>query len=127
MVTIHFESVAPELANRVSAGATLDEAARALRVNTNTARAWLRKGRAGEARYATFAAQVDDAKAAQVAPKESAAMTRDEWEGLLAEAIRSGSIPAMKLWADTHPITDEPPADPFSEFDALAEQRKQRG
>jgi hypothetical protein len=127
MVTAkRFEQVAPELCERVAAGASFADACHALEVKTNTARAWLRKGRTDpEGLYGRFAAGIDAAKAAQAVVSEAAgAMTLEEWEAHLAAAVRAGSVPAMKLFADTHRQEAPERADPFAEFDELAERRR---
>jgi len=120
VTVLQFERVAPDLAERVAAGATVEDACRAANVKVNTARSWLRKGRTDPAgKYGPFAAAIDTAKSAQVVPtaREATAMSRAEWETHLAEAIRSGSVQAMRLWFAAHPLPQEKPADAFAEFD----------
>ena len=120
-----FDTVAPLLCDAIESGATIEDACRAQDVKVATIRTWLSKGRAEPSgRYGDFAAKIDAGRAAQVVPSSTDGLTRAEWEELIAKAARAGSVPAMKLWSDTH--HDEPdavPADPFREFDELAARR----
>jgi hypothetical protein len=126
-----FEQVAPKLARAVKAGASFDEACQKHGVNVHTAQTWLRNGRRDpEGRYGTFAAAVDAAKSSRAAakvPPSSEGLTRDEYERLLAEAARAGSVPALKLWADTHPTEGQAaPGDALSFLDELLQDRRGR-
>jgi transposase len=120
-----FESVKDELLASVRAGATLDEACRAAGVNVHTARSWLSRGRkAPTGRYGRFASEVDATRQLQRLPRHSElrALTPHELEGLLAEKVRAGSVPAMRLWVDLHRTEFEQQqegvsGDPFAEFD----------
>jgi|ERR1035437_1274875 transposase len=119
-----FESVKDALIASVRSGLSVEEAARGEGVNVHTVRSWLAKGRkAPQGRYGRFASEVDAMRSLQRLPDRSElrALTREELEGLLAEKVRAGSVPAMRLWADLHRAEFERgegvPDDPFSEFD----------
>ncbi|HVA03484.1 MAG TPA: hypothetical protein VMU64_07000 [Acidimicrobiales bacterium] len=128
-MTVHFDQVAPKLAELVAAGASFDSACDSVGVSPNTGRSWLRKGRRDpDGRYGALAAAIDACRAAQVVALDGgAAMTLEEWEVHLAEAIRAGSVPAMKLYAETHRESEPARVDPFAEFDELAQRRKDKG
>lgn len=115
-----FEDVKDALIAAVRDGATVDEATRSVGVNVNTARSWLAKGRKDpQGRYGRFASEVDALRNLRRLPSRSElqAMTRDELEGLLAERVRAGSVPAMALWVKLHRGEFEGMAeDPFAEF-----------
>jgi hypothetical protein len=117
-----FESVRDGLAESVRAGCSIDEAARQHGVNVHTVRSWLARGRKdAEGRYGGFAAAVDAVRGLRRLPARSelGAMSLGELEGLLAEKIRAGSVPAMQLWVRLHPQDQQGQAatDPFSAFD----------
>jgi len=73
--------------------------------------------------YYDFARAIDDAR--QDAQEKRGAMTRVEFDLCLAQAIRRGSIQAMKLWAELNVDTSSPPAE-VDEFDELREKRARR-
>ena len=118
-----FESVKEALLASVRAGATVDEAARHEGVKVNTVRTWLAKGRKEpQGRYGRFASEVDATRQLQRLPQRSELQefTYEELERLLAEKIRAGSVPAMRLWVDLHRAEferSEQADDPFAEFD----------
>jgi transposase len=120
-----FESVKDGMVALVRSGLSVDEAASREGVNIHTVRSWLSKGRKEpQGRYGRFASEVDAMRSLQTLPDRSklGAFTRDELERLLAEKIRAGSVPAMRLWVDLHRAEFEPGEgiadDPFAEFDS---------
>jgi transposase-like protein len=126
-----FEKVAPKLLEAVKAGATVAEGCRKLDISPHTVRSWLANGRRDrEGRYGEFAGAIDAAKRSKhavVPASPSDGLSREEWERLLAEAVRAGSVPAMKLWADTHPVDGQAgPVDPLAFLDQLVQQRRQQ-
>lgn len=116
-----FEAAREGLLASVRAGLTVDEAARLAGVRVNTVRSWLSRGRkAPEGPYGRFAAEIDASRELKRLPARSELLTRDELEGLLAEKVRAGSVPAMRLWVDLHRAEfeqGEKVDDPFAEFD----------
>lgn len=111
--------MAAPLLEAVRAGATLDGACRTLGVNVRTARDWAHRGRkAPEGRYGAFARDLDAVRDGRRLPAPAArrTLTREEWDGCLAEAVRAGSVQAMKLWVETRG-GEGSPADEFAEFD----------
>jgi transposase len=119
-----FEKFKDELLAAVRSGASLDEAARGAGVNVHTVRSWLSRGRkAPTGTYGRFASEVDATRQLQRLPQRSElrSLSREELEGILAEKVRAGSVPAMRLWADLHRADFEPQEgvsdDPFIEFD----------
>lgn len=113
------------LLERFSAGLSLPEAARAVGVNEKTLKGWLTRGRheaAGD--YAVFAEAVDAARAD--AEQRPGPMTAEEFQAKLDEAVRAGSVQAMKLWNDRESRQAEPPAKPASKIASLAEARQRR-
>ncbi len=110
----------------VSAGCSIDEGARLAGRPVGSVRRWLTAGRKHpDGVHGVFARQVDEARAAQRLPDRATlrALTRDELEGLLAEKVRAGSVPAMRLWVDLHRAEFEQGEDPFAEFDPAARLR----
>jgi hypothetical protein len=120
------------------AGVPLTETSRHVGVGIKTIEGWLRRGRQpqeGDELYVEFVSDVEQARE----EFERAGLTRDEFDKHLATAVRSGSVQAMKLWADLH-IKSKPedPADdgdqgkdqdPFTALereDELAQQREKK-
>ena len=113
-----FEASQNDLLEAVQASATVDEAAKTLGLSVNTVRSWLSRGRkAPDGPYGTFARQLDEIRSARRLPDraERGSLTREEWEGCLAESVRAGNVQAMRLWHDTH-IAEGERDDPFAEF-----------
>ena len=113
----------------LAAGCTLREAAEASGLRFETVRTWLKRGRKEDSgAYADFADQVDEAR-------ERAArrpLDRDEWEELVGQAARKGSVAALKLWHEVHrddpAEDDEEPGelDILDELDQVAAARARR-
>jgi transposase-like protein len=101
----------------VRAGATIEEAARGSGRPVNTVRRWLQEGRKGGPNE-EFALAVDAARESQKVDFGDDPMTLDEVEQVLAKAIRSQSIPAVRIWLQLHPPEDglSEDDDPFAEF-----------
>ena len=107
-------------------GTTLPDACQRAGVRVKTAEGWLARGRREtEGRYATFAADVDQARHAAA----QATLTREEFEKHLAKAVRGGSFQALKLWWEIHGKQRPPSGDedePDDPFDALGAGEKQK-
>lgn len=113
------------LLERFSAGLSLPEAARAVGVNEKTLKGWLTRGRREDiGAYGEFAVAVDAARAD--AEQRPAPMTAEEFQAKLDEAVRAGSVQAMKLWNDRESRQVEPPAKPASKIASLADARQRR-
>jgi hypothetical protein len=85
------------LLERFAAGLSLPDAARAVGVNAKTLKGWLTRGRAeADGDYAVFAEAVNGAR--QAAEDRPEPMTVEEFQAKLDEAVRAGSVQAMKLW-----------------------------
>lgn len=108
-----------QIIEAVRAGASIDDAARQAGKAVGTVRRWLTEGRKHPSgKWSEFARVVDEARAAQRVEFGGEPMTHGEVERILTDAIRNGSLQAVKLWLALHsqdagPATD----DPFSEFD----------
>jgi hypothetical protein len=102
----------------VRCGASIDEAARQAGRSVATVRRWLTEGRKQDGKHGDFARAVDEARAAQRVVFGDGPMSYVEVERVLTDAIRRGSMPAVKMWLGLHP-QDVPQAvdDPFAEFD----------
>jgi transposase-like protein len=105
-----FDNTSGEIVASISAGATIDEAARQVDVAVASVRRWLRDGRKDpEGRYAAFAAAVDGArgerKQAERALKDGP-LTGDEADLLIARAARKGSVPALRLWFEQRAVDE---------------------
>jgi tellurite resistance protein len=108
-----------QIAEAVRAGATIDEAARVAGANVHSVRRWLTAGRRGDAKHAEFARKVDEARSERREAERAldGAVTLAEADGVLAAAVRRGSIPALKLWYDRHDRHAQPAEDEFSWLD----------
>ncbi len=92
------EEVRVGILARVSAGASIPDAARAGDVDPSTVKRWLARGRRDQTGdYSEFATAVSDARRrhAELPPPMSA----DEFRQRLDAAVRAGSVSAMKLWS----------------------------
>jgi transposase-like protein len=100
----------------VRGGASIEEAARSAGRPVNTVRRWLKEGRKGGPNE-EFARLVDEAREAQRFELDGP-MSLGEVERVLARAIRSQSIPAVRIWLQLHPPGElvEGEDDPFAEF-----------
>jgi hypothetical protein len=114
-----FDDIAPRVLEAVRGGATVDEAAKLAEIPVKTVHSWATRGRKdAEGRYGAFARDLDATRAARRLPTSAdrGALTREEWEACVAQAVRAGNVQAMKLWADTHGAEGDGD-DPFAEFD----------
>lgn len=112
---------------RVAAGVSLADASRAANLREKTVKQWITRGRretSGE--YSEFVDAVEQARSE--AKGRPGPLTPEEFELRLSQAVRAGSVQAMKLWADLHRRTpdecDEPTA--ADEFDQIKETRRGR-
>ena len=122
------EAARARLVARIELGASLADAALASGVRPDTARSWLKRGRAEDAGpYASFAAAVDKARAAARPGRGSVPDEREVLE-LLSRAARAGSVPALRELLRWHRERRRPLADghPLDELDELARRRGDR-
>jgi IS30 family transposase len=114
------------LIQRFEAGATMPDAARALGLRAATVREWLRRGkREDEGPYADFAVAFE---AARQRRDEQPPMSRAEFQQHLDRAVRSGSVAAMKLWAEIDREKRQPVQPKTgSKIADLAERRRAQG
>ncbi len=123
----------------VAEGRTLAEGAARARVSLNTVKSWITRGRREDIGiYADFARAIEAARAARGGRRGRAArvpqtpvsetpiapvpMSPEEFRRCLEGAVRAGSPPAMKLWADRFLVAEEPER-PTSAITRLAERR----
>ncbi len=102
-------------------GASVADAARSLHIGSRTVQRWLAKGRnQPQSRYASFAATVDQIRAARRMPTPAAAGEMGEYELFVrvSEACRAGSVQALRLyWRMLRARPDrEPPRKPTEEL-----------
>lgn len=91
--------VRARIAARVELGASLRDAAQAVGVKYETARGWLRRGRREEeGRYREFATAIEEAREKAAARPEP--MDEAELREHVEQAVRAGSVQAMKVWLD---------------------------
>lgn len=113
---------------RISAGASIEDACREVGLSTRTFKKWKAKAKAGDVEYAEFFTAVEQARRdVQDRPDP---MDEDELLRVVSKAARAGSVQAMKLrWemlcAARNPEGEEDePADPLDELeDELAAKR----
>lgn len=111
----------------IANGLTLEDAARAAGVGTQTVKTWLRRGRKEESgEFAEFARAVTESRD-KALPEP---LTEDEHRRLVSAIARKGSVQALKLYweiiladRDANETEDEQPADPLAGVDELAERR----
>jgi hypothetical protein len=96
------------LLEAVAAGAPLTTTS----IPASTVRSWRRRDPEFARRYA-------GAQAAAATRTPSTPLELGEWERLLARACRRGSVAALRLWRETHPVTAAAP-----EHDELARLRE---
>jgi hypothetical protein len=114
------------LIERTAAGVSLLDAARAVGVREATVKSWVTRGRRErEGDYAEFVAALDAAR--DEARGRPGPLTREEFELRLAEAVRGGSVQAMKRWAELHLAGEDAPQESPDEFDELKSRRATRG
>lgn len=114
------------LLERICAGVSTKDAAKAVGVREKTVKGWLTKGRreaSGE--YAEFVQAVEEARAAAADRPEP--MDEDELAREVSQMVRSGSVQAAKLRWEMLQAQREPeaPAE-VDEFDELRERRARR-
>jgi transposase-like protein len=108
--------------DKVGAGASIPEAARAAGVGTDTLKRWLTRGRREDiGPFSDFEAAVVEAReAVRQAP---APMSPEEFRQHLDRSVRAGSVQAMKLWADRFLVADDPVVEqPVSAITRLAQR-----
>ena len=111
------------LIERTAAGVSLPDASRAVGIREATVKSWITRGHSeSEGEYTEFVAALDAARAE--AHDRPGPLTREEFDLRLSEAVRGGSVQAMKLWAELHLADEEPPKEPADEFDELKARRR---
>jgi hypothetical protein len=107
---------------RTAAGLSLPDAARAVGVREATVKSWVTRGRREEdGEYAEFVIALDAAR--EEAQARPGPLTPEEFDLRLSEAVRGGSVQAMKLWAELHLAGEEAPQEPADGFDELKARR----
>jgi len=118
-------AVRGDLVARAAAGASLADASRAVGLRLNTVKAWISRGRReADGPYFAFVADLDAAR--RVASERPEPLTAEQFRGHLDDAVRAGSVAAMKLWSALY-LDDEPEevtTDDLSELDDLARRRR---
>ena len=111
---------------RIEIGVSYTDAATAAGVKPATAKSWLGKGRREKkGAYAEFAKAVESAR--KTAEDRPAAMSTQEFRGEVEQAIRGGSVQAMKLWGDLFLEPDPEPEEAApSKIAELAEHRRRK-
>ena len=113
------------LLERIAAGVSLSDAARAAEVREATVKGWLTRGRReASGDYSDFARRVDEARAA--AEERPEPMGTDELAIVVSEMVRKGSVQAAKLRWEMLRGADEEPEAPADEFDELKARRARR-
>jgi transposase-like protein len=121
-----FERLNAVVLESLLAGASVADTAVEHGVAARTIERWLSKGRENpDSKYGPFAAAVDEQRAEREIPTE--AMTAAEFRQSIDNAVRKGSIPAMRLWSELYlgEVRDEP-EDTTSKIASLAERRRAR-
>jgi hypothetical protein len=91
-------TICSSIAERVRAGVSLADAARAESVDPRTVRGWLQRGRQeGAGPYFDFAVFVDVARA-EAEEAAGGPLTEAEARQILEDQIRGGSLRAIELW-----------------------------
>lgn len=120
-----FERLNQAVLESLLAGVSVADAAVEHGVAARTIERWLSKGRENpDGKYGAFAAAVDEQRAEREVP--TGAMTGAEFRQSIDNAVRKGSIPAMRLWSELYLGEErEEPAD-TSKIASLAERRRAR-
>src|SRR5665811_1340181 len=101
MAAAAFERLNGPVLESLLAGASVADAASKHGVAARTVERWIARGRKEpDSKYGPFASAVDDQRAERELPTE--AMTGAEFRQAIDGAVRSGSIPAMRLWAELY-------------------------
>jgi transposase len=102
-------------------GRNVEQAAADVGVNPSTVARWAARGRAGaDAAAEGFAERFDAIRCG-----DGGRLTEDDVVRALEQAIRKGSVTAIRIWLDRFGEGAEPPAVP-DEFDELKARRAQR-
>jgi transposase-like protein len=125
-----FERCGRDVLAALLAGATVEDAAREHGVGPRTVARWLARGREEPgSRFGGFTIAYDAAQERRRGVGRGR-MTSEEFHDHLDQAVRAGSIQAMKLWAELHLVDREEAAqgddDPLVEVDEIARRRRQR-
>jgi transposase len=117
------------LLERIAAGVSMRDAARAVGIREKTVKGWLTRGRREETGdYADFAAAVEEVRAA--AKERAEPMDGDELAQVVSGMARAGSVQAAKLrWEMLRApgeAEEKAEADPLAEVDELARRRRAR-
>ena len=120
-----FERLSGPVLGSLLAGASVADAAAKHGVAARTVERWLARGRKEpESKYGPFAREVDGRRAERELPTE--AMTGAEFRRAIDGAVRSGSIPAMRLWSELYLGSDDEDSGEPSAIASLAERRQRR-
>jgi len=125
MAAAAFERLNGSVLESLLAGASVADAASAHGVAARTVERWLAKGRDDpDGTYGEFAGAVDGQRAERELPTE--AMTGAEFRAAIDNAVRKGSIPAMRLWSELYLGGDDEASGEPSAIASLAERRRRR-
>jgi hypothetical protein len=103
-------------------GRNVEQAAASVEVNPSTVARWAARGRAGTTEDAkAFAERFDAIKGG-----DGGHLTEEDVRRALEQAIRKGSVTAMRVWFDRFANGADPPAEQ-DEFDELKTRRAARG
>ena len=105
----------------LEAGRNVEQSAADVDVNPSTVARWAAKGRAGTTDEAREFAERFDA----IRQGDCERLSEDDVRRALEQAVRKGSVTAMKAWLDRY-AKDRPPPAERDEFDELRERRRGR-
>jgi hypothetical protein len=104
-------------------GRNVEQAAADVDVNPSTVARWAARGRAGASEDARAFAERFDA----IREGDQGELTEDDVVRALEQAIRKGSVTAMRLWLDRYGGDRKPQTPAGDEFDELKARRAARG
>jgi transposase len=107
----------------LEAGRNVEEAAASVDVNPSTVARWAAKGRAGTTAEAQEFAKRFDA----IRQGDGERLTEADVVRALEQAIRKGSVTAIRTWLDRYGADPKAPAAESDEFDELKARRAARG
>jgi hypothetical protein len=120
-----FERLNAAVLASLLAGVSVADAAVEHGVAARTIERWLAKGRENpDSKYGPFARAVDEQRAEREVP--TGAMDGAEFRQAIDTAVRKGSIPAMRLWAELYLGEEQEEPPDTSKIASLAERRRVR-